>query len=1061
MKLAEFSVKNSLLVNLISGFIIIVGIIAMVQLRREAFPPVDFDAVIITTVYPGASPEDVEKLVTTPIEKELKGISGIKEMTSKSEEGISSIGIDIDPDARAKEKVVDDIQKAVDRVRNLPSEIEEDPTVFELTADEFPIIELSIGGNFSEREKHKYAEQLEDLILEVEGVANVRRIGWRDREYWVEVDPNRLKEYHVSIDEIILALRSRNIALPGGQLTTATNEFNVRITGEFTSVEEIGEVVIRANDAGNWLKIKDVARVSDTFEDEDVIAKINGERSVSMVVVKNKTGDILKIVDKVKETIAQFEKGTPEGMEVITTNDFSYYVKRRLKVVQTNGAIGLVLVLVVLFLFLDPIPALMTAIGLPIALFTTFAVMLSMGATINLVTMLALIIVLGMLVDDGIIVAENVYRYIEDGMTPKDAAIKGTSEVIAPVTATILTTCAAFSPFLFMQDLIGRFIRFIPIVVMIALGASLFEAFIILPSHLSDFVKVRRANGAKRRSLRKDRPWYKRLVAFYTKVLKGALAHRYKVLLGMSGIFVAVIVIAGAFMKIEMWGGEGIEYFFVRAEAKKGTPLEELNRLIAPVEDLMATIPDTELDSYRTYLGSIETERHFDPNAKKGTHLGQIRVFLTPSQHRKRRPEEITESLRPALEKIEGFEKLTFFREKEGPPQGQPVEVGIKGDDFEVSQKIAGEFIDALSETKGVSDIVSAYEFGKKQLRVKIDEEKAKKYFLTVGQIASTVRSTFRGGVATTVKPTKAEEEINVVVRFSEEDRSNLNAFDKILVANTFGNLIPLQSVATIEETEGVFKIDHLDGKRVIMVTAQVDNKNVTSLKVNNMLKEKFKDISQRFPGYTVHYGGEYEDQMEMLQNLLRAFLIAFLLIFIILAAIFNSLIQPILVLFAIPAGMIGVLIAFMLHDFFGKMFFGIGRPLSFFAFMGLVGLLGIVVNDSIVLVDFVNKLRKSGKDRTVSLIEAGQMRMRPVIMTSVTTIAGLVSVAYGIGGGDPFLKPMGLAIIWGLFFSTGFTLVVIPCLYAIIDDISLKLLKHESVKKNHNDHHNQIPPKS
>ena len=1039
--IAEFSVKNSLLVNLISAFIIIVGIVAMVQLRREAFPPVDFDTVTVTTVYPGAPAEDVEKLVTVPIEKELKGISGIKEMTSKSEEGVSTIGIDIDPNARDKDKVVDDIETAVDRVRDLPAEIEEDPVVFELTADEFPVIELSISGDFPEVEKRDYAENLEDSILDIKGVSNVRRIGWRDREFWVEVDPNKLKEYHVSTEEIIAALRSRNITLPGGQLTTTSSEFNVRISGEFRSAEEIEDVVIRANDAGNWLKVRDVAKVLDTFEDETNIAKINGHRSVSMVVVKNKAGDILKIVDRIKGTLAQFEKGLPEGMEVTISNDFSFYVKRRLRVVQTNGAIGLCLVVIVLFLFLDPIPALMTAIGLPIALFTTFAVMLLMGASINLITMLGLIIVLGMLVDDGIIVAENVYRYIENGMPPKEAAIKGTGDVLAPVTVTILTTCAAFAPLLFMQDLIGRFIRYIPIVVMVALGASLFEAFIILPSHLADFVKIRKTEGSRDRSLRKDKPWYKKLVGAYTKILKGALAHRYKVLWGMLGLFVVVILIAGTFMKVVMWGGEGIEYFFIRAEAKKGTPLDEMNRLIAPVEDLVATLPDEDLDNFRTYLGGIETERHFDPAAKKGTHLGQIRVFLTPSQYRKRRPDEIVLSLRPQLEKIEGFEKLYFFQEKEGPPQGQPVEVGIKGDDFEVSKKIAAEFMNTLTNIEGVSDVTSAYEFGKKQLRVVVDEQKAQKYYLTIGQIASSVRYAFKGGVATTVKPTKAEEEISVVVRFSEKDRSDLKVFEKILVTNRLGNMIPLKSVAQIEETEGIFKIDHLDGKRVIMVTAQVDNKNVTSAKVNNMLKEKFKDISQRYPGYTVNYGGEYEEQKEMGLNLLRAFLIAFLLIFIILAAMFNSLIQPILVLFAIPAGIIGVVIAFMLH----------GRPLSFFAFMGLAGLLGIVVNDSIVLVDFVNKLRKAGKERTISLIEAGQMRLRPVIMTSVTTIAGLVSVAYGIGGGDPFLKPMALAIIWGLFFSTGFTLVIIPCIYSIIDDVALKLVGHGTVKKNNN----------
>ena len=1041
MKLAEFSVKNSLLVNLLSVFIIVVGFVAMVQLRREAFPPVDFDTVTITTVYPGAPAEDVEKLVTTPIEKELRGISGIKELTSNSEEGISTIGIELDPAARAKDKIIDDIERAVDRVKDLPEEIKEDPQIFELSADEFPIIEISLGGNYPEWERRKYAETLEDKILDIDGVASVMRIAWRDREFWVEVNPDKLVDYHVSMDEVIAALKSRNVTLPGGPLTTSNLEYSVRVTGEFRTPEEVEDVIVRANDAGNWLRVKDIARVVDTYEDEVNIPKVNGKRSVSMVVVKNKQGDVINVVDGVKKVIAQFEPTLPEGMEISITNDFSYYVKRRLNVLKTNGVIGIVLVLVVLFLFLDPIPAFMTALGLPIALFTTFGVMLVMGASINLITMLGLIIVLGMLVDDGIIVAENVYRYIEDGMSPKEAAIKGTSEVIAPVTVTILTTCAAFLPLLFMSDILGKFIRFIPIIVMIALGSSLLEAFIILPSHLADFVKGQKFKTTHKSNPHKDRRWFRALLNFYTRVITSALARRYLVIMLVFTTFVASIFVAGKFMKVILFTGEGIEEFHVRAEAPKGTSLEKLDELMIPVEKLVASLPETELDAYRTYLGAIEEERGFDPNAKRGTHLGQIRVFLTPAQGRKRTPREIVEALRPKLNEIKGFDKLYFHMPREGPPVGQPIEIGIKGDDFKVSQEIAGKFVEALNGIEGVSDVIVGYEYGKKQLKVAVNEDLAKKYDLSVGQVAAAVRTAFDGTVATSIKPVKAEEEIDVLIRFPEEIRNDREvAFDKIMVSNSRGNLIPLKSVATVQEQEGVFKISHLDGKRVIYVTAQVDGQKATSLDVNlKMRKDLGEKIGKDYPGYAVKFSGEFEEQQQTFKNLLRSFLIALFLIFIILAALFNSLVQPFIVLSAIPYGIIGVIFAFLTHQ----------RPLSFFAFMGLVGLAGIVVNDSVVLVDFINKLRKSGKERRASIIEAGQMRLRPVIMTTITTIAGLVSVAYGIGGGDPFLKPMALAIIWGLGFATALTLIVIPCIYAIVDDISEKLFHHGTVRIN------------
>ena len=1040
MKLAQFSVKNSLLVNLISAFIIIVGIYSMFNIRRELFPPVAFDTVTVTTTYPGAPAEDVEKFVTIPIEKEIRGISGVQEIASSSEEGLSSIGVEIDPSATDKDKVVDDVRNAVDRVNDLPDDAS-DPVVFELDSKEFPILEISISGDVSELTRRQYAESLEDQLKDVSGVASVNRIGWRDRQFWVEVVPEKLKAYHVSIEEIMNALSSRNIAMPGGSLTTDVDEYNIRITGEFAEPEEVMDVIIRANDSGNWLRVKDVANVIDTFEDESTIAKINGQRSTSMVVVKNEMGDTLNIAEKLKAIIENFKRTLPKGMEITISNDYSYYVERRLNVLKNNGLVGFFLVLVILFLFLDPIPAFMTAVGIPIALCITFTMMSIMGMSINMVTMLGLIIVLGMLVDDGIVVSENVYRHIENGMPVKKAAISGTSQVIIPVTVTILTTCCAFSPLMFMKDLLGKFIRQIPMVVMIALAASLLESFIILPSHLSDFVKSIHNNAKNKIATVKDKAWFIALINVYTKCLKICLRFRYLVLLIMVMIFfMAIGLIKSKVVKVVMFQGEGIEQFFVRAEASKGVSLDKINEMMAPVEEMVSKIPGNELDSYRTYLGAIEEEGGFDPNAKHGSHLGQITIFLSPIQDRKRTAQEIIKDLRPELERLEkdaNFEKLYFYLPKEGPPTGHPVEVAIIGDDFDVLQKLSEQFKSFLAGVKGVSDVSIGLDEGKKQLRVVVDEQKAKKYYLTISQIALSVRNAFNGGVATSIKPLKAEEEIDVLVRFSEDQRKDMKAFDKLLVQNSKGNLVPLKSVAYIEETEGIANINHLDGKRVVMVTAQVDNKNTTSLEVNMMLQEHFKDIAKDNLGYTVKYSGEFEEQMKSAKNLGMSFLFACFAIFIILVAMFGSLVQPFIIVSVIPFGIVGVILAFWGH----------GRPLSFFSFMGMVGLTGIVVNDSIVLVDFINGLRKSGKEKMLSIIEAGQTRLRPIIMTTVTTIGGLVSVAYGIGGGDPFLKPMGLAIIWGLALGTLLTLLGIPCLYAIFDDITEKVFRHHMVK--------------
>ncbi len=1044
MKIAELSVKNSVLVNLISVFIIIVGTYSMFQMQREAFPQVSYDIVTVTTVWPGSPTEDMEKFVTIPLEEEIKSVSGLQEITSSSDEGLSSIGITIDPGVEDKRKVINDIQRAVDRVSDLPAEAE-DPEVFELATREFPVIEISIGGDVTEKVRRQYAESLKDYLLDIEGVSQVREIGWRDEEFWVEVNPAKLKEYHVSLQEIMDALRTRNVTVPGGQLTTEDNEFNVRTTGEFKTAAQIADVIIRANDMGNWLRIKDVAVVKEAFEDAITIAKVDGRDASAMVVVKTEQSDAIKVVDRVKEVIEQFKTKLPASMDIKTANDFSYYVKRRLGVLQTNGVIGFILVLLILFLFLDPIPALMTALGIPIALFTSFLVMNMLGLTINLVSMLGILLVLGMLVDDGIIVSENVYRYVEEGMPAREAAIKGTNEVALPVTITILTTFAAFGPLMFMDDIIGKFIREIPKVVLITLTASLFEAFIILPSHLADVLHFFHSKAR----VRKEKAWYVWLKAKYTKALKTCLNGRYLIILGLIIIFAFTIWVAKTKMRFLLFAGEGIEYVWIRAEAKKGTPLEKMNELFAPIETMVSELPEEELDSFRTFIGSIESERGFDPNAKRGSHLGYVTVFLTPMQERNRSPQQITSALKEKLKDIEGFEKLYTLIPKEGPPTGADVEVGFKGEDYAVMQEIAQPFIEFLKKREGVSDVTTSYDYGKKQLKVIVDEELAKKYYLNIGQIASTVRNVFKGGVATTIKPDKADEEISVVVRFPKEDRSRLDIFDDILVPNSRGNLVKLKSVARIEESEGVYLINHLDGKRVLNVTAQVDNKKATSFVVNRELQSEFKNRADDYLGYSIVYGGEFEDQQKTFRNLMTSYIFALFMIFILLVAMFRSLIQPFIVMTAIPFGLIGVILAFWGHDVFLTNFVdgSLGRPLNFFALMGLVGLTGIVVNDSVVLVDFINRLRIQGKDRRHSIVEAGQMRMRPVIMTSVTTIGGLVSVAYGIGGGDPFLKPMALAIVWGLTFSTFLTLIGIPCIYAITDDLTEKIFHRSMVK--------------
>ncbi|MEE8317769.1 MAG: efflux RND transporter permease subunit, partial [Candidatus Omnitrophota bacterium] len=466
-----------------------------------------------------------------------------------------------------------------------------------------------------------------------------------------------------------------------------------------------------------------------------------------------------------------------------------------------------------------------------------------------------------------------------------------------------------------------------------------------------------------------------------------------------------------------------------------GTPLQRTNELILPMEKAVSEMSLKEIDTFVSSVGNIAEDRN-DPFSGQASHLAQITVYLTPEQDRIRDVDKIIDEIREKVKDTGGFTDLRFDKPHSGPPVGKAVEAKIRGEDFKTLDKIAKEYMDYMKTIKGATDITWDHKPGKEEIRIKVDDEKAALAGLSVAQIAKTVRAVFEGSIATQIKPIKAEEETDVSIMFPEKISGDISVFENILIRNRFNNLIPIKNVVEILKVPGTTTIHHLDGKRVVTASANVDADKTTSLKINSLLQKKFKDLSERYMGYSVKYGGEQEESLDSLMSLLKAFFYAFLIIYLILASSFKSLVQPLIIMFAIPFGLIGVVFAFLVH----------GLPFSFMAILGIVGLNGIVVNDSIVLVDFINKLRREGMDRRSSIIKAGQMRLRPVLLTSITTVGGLSTVAYGIGGKDPFLVPMALAICWGIAFATILTLVVIPCIYSIVDDIALKITKRSSM---------------
>ncbi len=1040
-KLIAFFSGNSLFVNLLAIGVLIAGIIYLQTENREAFPKIDFDFVIVSTIYPGATPSDVEKHVTIEIEEQLREVDGIEELSSNSLESRSVVVVQLDPDLENKDKTVNDIKNAIDRIKDFPEDVE-DPEVTELNTDQQPVLDISIinkngiHNDADEFKMRKYASILEDRLITTTGVARIEKKGYRDHEMIVEVNPSLLDTYHVAINEVILALSRKNIDFPGGSVKSSKEEILIRTIGEVDNPREISNVLIRANDMGNWVRVGDVARVRDSFEEVKIINKTEGQQSIALTIQKKSNSDIIDVVEEVTKKIETFKKILPDNYDIILNNDLSYFVKRRLDVLINNGLVGLILVILSLFITLGWRIALVTSLGVPLAFSGTFIWMGIQGVTINLMSMFGLIMVLGMVVDDAIIVAENIYRHIEDGEDVKGAVINGTAEVIIPVAGTIMTTIAAFAPLMFMSGIMGKFIWTLPAVVSVSLIASWVESMFILPSHVYDVEKnrSRRQGVTDGESLVDKTHFFEKIWAVYRGALSGVLHHRYIFSILIFILFAGTIAFGVLKVKFILFPQGNIETLTIKAEAPTGTTVQKMSERMSLIEKRVAQLPEHELDSYTTRAGIIQ-ESPTDPFTKRGSNYGIIMVYLTPMQSRERDAEEITVELRKKCAPIENnFEKLEFDKIRTGPPQGEPVSVTIKGDDFNVLQKIAAEYKDYLKTIDGVFDVKDTYEEGKTELLIHAIPQKAALTGITVYDIANTVRSCYEGTVATSIK--KTDEEIDIRVIFPDHLRKSTSSISRIKIANKMGNLVPLASISYVTYGKGISVINREDWKRSISVTADIEEEaeGVSSVTVNRKLIDKFADIEDRYQEYTVDYEGEFKDTQESVENLVRSFLIAALVIYIILVALFRSLIHPIVIMGVIPLTLVGVIWAFYFH----------GLPLSFLGLMGVVGLTGVIVNDSIVLVSFINNNRKKHMELMDACIDAGVKRLRPVFLTTITTVFGLLPTAYGWGGFDPFLVPMAVSMSWGLLFGSTITLFGTPILYMVFSDIRYLFVKRD-----------------
>ncbi len=1025
-------------------FIIVFGVYILTKMRRDVFPNVDFNHTIVSTVLPGASPKQMETLVINVIEPRLREVDGLRLIRSTAIESVATITIQLDPDAKDPDKTNSDIQKAIDQLEDLPEDAEK-PIITTVESGKRPVIEVNISGDeATPLELREATKHLYDELSKIRDVSSIYKMGYLKKEWAVVANPEKLAQRNISLNTLIQKIRRNNISFPGGTVKSGGGtEALVRTESQFQSSQELLDSVLLINDAGFETRISDVAKVYETFEEPRRLYRADGKESLVLRVAKKTNGDALDLVKQVKGKITEVQKDLKDTIQLSFSNDASVYLANRLRTLTWSLTIGLVLVVLVLIFFLPWQLTLVVSVGIPMALFATLMMASLLGFSLNVVSLLGLIIVLGMLVDDAIVVCENIWRHVEKGKNKTQAVIDGTCEVFSPIVASILTTISAFAPMLFMSGVFGAFVFHIPVMVILALIFSLLEVFLIMPSHFTSWVNPF-INHSKLVAKAQRKTWFDRVNQVYQGYIHWSLKFRYLVILFtiiLAALTIQTLKTKGRFV---LFPNDGADIFFVNIEAPTDVSLETMAETIVPIEKAVARIPAHELKDFSSTVGAIEQDS-FDPQKKRGSNYASIRVTLAPSNTRKRTAQEIIDELRSLIEPPPpGVTQVKVNLARMGPPQGRAVSIDLVGTELDKLQVISQRVKSELAKIVGVKDISDSFIEGKKEWQVLPRFKDMALVGVSSSEVALSVQAAFAGVVASSIRD--LDEETNIRVRLNErrmkEKKGKENRvkgkkinhpFTSIHVGNSRGQLTPLTEIVDVKKVRSLSTIQHVNHQRVINVSADVDVKQTTATLANRQIQPIVEKILKEYPSHSVRYGGEDEDTRESLGSLYTAFTFAAFIIFALLVITFKNILQPIVILTSIPMGFMGAYYALLLH----------GRPFSFMALLGVVALAGVIVNNAIVFTDFVNQQRKKGVGINDSIVQAAGMRFRPILLTTVTTVCGLLPTAYGetiqdifgVGGGDPFVVPIALALGWGLAFGSVMTSLFFPVFLRVLDD--------------------------
>lgn len=1019
--LIRFALDNAVLANLLFVGILLAGGIAGSHLPKEVFPEFSKAGVEVTLRYPNASPREVERLVTIPVEEAADGIQGTYEIRSVSSQDFARVFVQLQ-DGQDVQVYLDDLRQAMDAIQGWPEDAE-DPVAQEMKL-QFPVLAVNLFGNLEEEQVLAFSDELRSELKAIPGVSNVVILGDRRKELRVEILPAQLERYGLSLAKVSQRLSTQVRNLPGGTLETSAGEIRLRVLGEEVTPDALGAKVLYASPDGTHVLLRDVARITSSFEKEITRSRYNGYSTVTLQLAKEKKGDVIDIVRNAEAIVEASRAHLPDGLSIGVSSDFSIYVKNRLRTLLQSGMFGLALVILILWVFLDARVALMTAMGIPMAVTGAMLLMGALGITMNMLSMFAFILVMGLVVDDAIVVVENAFRYVEKGMSPKDAAFLGASEVAWPVLTTVATTIAAFGAMLMIEGELGQWMSPVPWVASLTLLASLVEALIVLPVHFGDWVKpIAMESSASATAARTSRPtkrgrWYDRLQRHYEKLLKKFVRHRYAVLLGALclSLWAGSLFLHGH-LKFVMMPKFEAKLFMVNVETPTSNSLDQTSDALRPLEQAIAELPPHEKESIISIVGASYSDQQ---NYKTGPHLGQIMVELSEGHARQRSTEEIKEGLRQRFGTPAGVTRLDFTEPQAGPP-GKAIEMHLAsktGDGLvEAAEAVKGY----LAGFSGVRDVRDDRLPGAREIRIHLTAE-GRMLGFTEAEVGRQILGAFHGDRAAILR--LGRDPADLLVRQPEAARFSFEQLHSLRLQNSTGDSLALARVARLEDRLGLVEVQRRDRHRSITVTADVTLDGNSRETIGEVMKE-FQGISKRWPGVTLTFGGDQERQRESVGSMFRAMGLSALIIFALLVLLFRSYLQPIVVLASVPFAGLGVMFGFT----------AIGMPISFMTMLGMMALIGVAVNDSLVLMDFVNNHRRAGHGMLVSVFRAGAVRMRPVLLTSLTTIGGLAPLAFFASGQARFLSPMAMALVFGMVTSTVMTLLLVPCGYVVLQD--------------------------